>query len=111
MKKKLDEAKGLWAEYLHEILWSYHTRLHSTTRETPFRMVYGVDAMILVEINTPTWRRLAFNESINLEGLDVLADLLDEIRETTHVIEFAAKQRIAQRFNIKVRQRGSIRKN
>lgn len=39
MKKKLEEAKGLWDEYVHEILWSYHTTQHSTTRETPFRMV------------------------------------------------------------------------
>lgn len=28
LKKKLDDAKGLWAEVLHEILWSYHTRVH-----------------------------------------------------------------------------------
>lgn len=54
MKKKLDKSKGLWIEYLDEILWSYHTTPHSTTQEAPFRMVYGVDAMIPVEINTPT---------------------------------------------------------
>lgn len=53
MKKKMDWAKGLWIEYLHEFLWSYHTTPHLTTWETPFRMVYGVDAMIPVEINTP----------------------------------------------------------
>lgn len=53
MKKKLDEAKGLWVEYLHAILWSYHTMPHSTTRDTPFRMVYGADAIIPVKINTP----------------------------------------------------------
>lgn len=50
--------------------------------------------------------RLAFDESINSEGLDIFADLLDEVRETTHIIEFTAKQRIAQMFNIKVRQMG-----
>lgn len=32
MKKKLDEAKGLSVEYLHEIIWSYHTNPHSTTK-------------------------------------------------------------------------------
>lgn len=91
MKKKLDEAKGLWAEYLHKILWSYHTTPYSTTRETPFRMVYSEDAMVLVEINTPTLRHLTFDKSINSEGLDVLEDLFDEIRETNHVREFSAK--------------------
>lgn len=103
MKKKLDEANGLWAEYLHEIMWSYHTTLHSTTRKTPFMMVNGANAMILVEINTLTWRRLAFDESVNSKGLDNSTDLLDEIMEITHIIEFTAKQRITRRFNIKVR--------
>lgn len=43
LKKKLDDAKGLWAEHLHEILWSYHTIRLSTTKESPFTMVYGED--------------------------------------------------------------------
>lgn len=49
MRKNLDEPKWLCVEYLHEILWSYHTTPHSTTKETPFRMVYGVEAIIPVE--------------------------------------------------------------
>lgn len=87
-KRKLDEAKGKWAEYLHEIMWSYHTTTHSTTRENPFRMVYGADAMIPVEINTPTWRHIAFDENANSNGLDNSVDLLDKIRETIHIREF-----------------------
>lgn len=51
MKKKLDEANGLWAEYLHEILWLYHTTPHSTTKDTPFQMVYRDDEMIHIEVN------------------------------------------------------------
>jgi hypothetical protein len=30
--------------------------------ETPFTMVYGTDAMLPVEIDTPTWRRDTFSE-------------------------------------------------
>lgn len=74
MKKKLDEAKGLWAEYMHAILWSYHTLSHSTTLGTPFKMVYGADAMIPIDINTPTWGRQAFDESVNSEGLNISTD-------------------------------------
>lgn len=62
--------------------------------------------MIPIEINTLTWGCLAFDESTNSKGLDISADLLDEIREMAHIKEFTAKQRITQRFNIKVRQRG-----
>lgn len=39
LKKKLDNAKGLWDEMFHEILLSYYTTTHSTTKENPFTMV------------------------------------------------------------------------
>lgn len=55
-------------------------------------MVYGVDAMVSIEINTPTLRRIAFDESANSEGLDNSTYLLDEVMETTHIREFASKQ-------------------
>lgn len=55
LKKSLDDTKGLWEELLHEILWLYHTIMHTTTRENPFAMVYGADAMFPVEIYMPSW--------------------------------------------------------
>lgn len=53
IKKKLDNTKGLWTKQLHKIIWLYHTTHHSTTGEAPFTLVYGVDAMLLVRIDTP----------------------------------------------------------
>lgn len=76
MKKKLDEANGIWTEYLHGILWSYHITPHSTTKETPFQMLYEADAMILVEVNSKTWHWLNFDDELNKEGLDNLTDLI-----------------------------------
>lgn len=52
LKKKLGDAKGLWAKLLHEILWSYDTTPQSTTMETPFSIVYGPDLIRPVEIET-----------------------------------------------------------
>lgn len=76
MKKKMDEEKGIWSEYLHEILWSYHSTPHSTTKETLFRMVYEADAIMLVEVNFITWRRVNLDNSFNEEGLNNSADLI-----------------------------------
>lgn len=61
IKKKLDDAKGLWDELLYEILWSYHTTPHLTTKETPFTVVYGADAMLAIEVEMPSWRDSQFN--------------------------------------------------
>nr|KYP60324.1 hypothetical protein KK1_015778 [Cajanus cajan] len=47
LKKRLGSAKGAWAEELPEVLWAYRCTPQSTTKETPFRLTYGADAMIL----------------------------------------------------------------
>jgi len=58
LKKRLEVAKGLWVEELPMVMWSYHTTPHSSTQETPFRMVYGLDAMIPIEVMEPSARVL-----------------------------------------------------
>nr|KYP37331.1 Transposon Ty3-I Gag-Pol polyprotein [Cajanus cajan] len=55
LKKRLGEVKGAWAEQLPEVLWAYRCTPQSTTQETPFRLVYGSDAMIPVEIGEPSF--------------------------------------------------------
>lgn len=65
MKKKLDDAKGLWDDYHHKILWSYHTTPHSATKETASHMVYEANTKIPVEVDSPTWHRTNFNDEIN----------------------------------------------
>lgn len=44
--KNLDDAKGLWAEKLHETLWAYITNHKSSTGETPFDLAFGVKAVM-----------------------------------------------------------------
>lgn len=85
-----------------QVLWSYHTTPHSTTKETPLTMDYGTDAMLPVEIDTHTWRRDNFSDEANETGIRCTMDMIDGIREDAHIREFAAKQRAARRYNFKV---------
>ncbi|RDX73186.1 hypothetical protein CR513_47242, partial [Mucuna pruriens] len=55
-EKRLEEAKGRWVEELLQVLWSYHTTLHSATHETSFYLTFGIDAMILVEVEESSSR-------------------------------------------------------
>jgi len=41
LKRRLEKAKGTWAEEVSRIVWAYHTTPQSTTGETPFSLVYG----------------------------------------------------------------------
>jgi len=38
-----------WSEEVPIILWAYHTTPQSTTKEMPFGLVYGSDAIIPVK--------------------------------------------------------------
>ena len=62
-----------------QILWAYHTTPQSTTKEMPFSLVYGSDAMIPVEIQKSSLRfqNIVIEESN--EGRKVNLDLLDEV--------------------------------
>ena len=54
IKTRLEGAKGLWPEELPNILWAYRTTVRTPTGETPFRLTYGTEAVIPVEIGLTT---------------------------------------------------------
>ncbi|XP_057723596.1 uncharacterized protein LOC130939511 [Arachis stenosperma] len=100
LKKRLDNKKGTWADELASVLWSYRTTEQSSTKETPFRLIYGLDAIIPVEIGEPSPRLL-----LKGVGAAVEKDLKDEAREMTHLTETALEQRMVLRYNTKVLKR------
>jgi len=68
LKGRLGNSKGLWAEKLSEILYAYKCMPQTTTRETPFNLTYGTDALIPVKVNEPTLRRKIEDWDINKRG-------------------------------------------
>ena len=50
------------------------------TGETPFRLTYGNEAVILVEIGLTSYRVDNHNEARNEEGIRLQLDLVDEVR-------------------------------
>src|ERR1044072_3910582 len=50
LSKKVDEGKGNWAEELSVVLWSYNITPQLSTGETPFKLTYGTDAMLPLEV-------------------------------------------------------------
>ena len=56
IKIKLDEAKGAWLEELPNVLWAYRTTARTPTRETLFKLTYGIEAVILVGVGVTSTR-------------------------------------------------------
>ncbi|XP_072066956.1 uncharacterized protein [Arachis hypogaea] len=105
LKKKLDDSKGEWAELILEVLWSYNTTEQSTTKETPFRLVYGSDAMIPIEVSLQNTRTTNADESDNTQSRRTELDLLEETRDISALQQVAARRAIARKYNKRLKQR------
>ncbi|XP_072084449.1 uncharacterized protein [Arachis hypogaea] len=100
LKRRLDQKKGALADELASVLWSYRTTQQSATGKMPFRLTYGVEAIIPVEVGEPSPRLLLGRVEEAVEK-----DLVDEAREMAHLSEMALKHRMALRYNAKVLKR------
>ncbi|CAJ2677241.1 unnamed protein product [Trifolium pratense] len=106
LRRRLDQNKKKWVEELESVLWAYRTTPHSTTGETPFRMVYGTEAVIPVEVGEPSRRtEQPLEEEMNDEALREELDLVEEIRTGASLREATLKQKIAARHDVKVIKR------
>lgn len=81
MKKRLDDAKGRWTEELYNVLWAYRTTPRTATGETPFKLAYGTEALIPLDVGVGADRIATYDLFPNIEGLKTNMDLLDEVRE------------------------------
>jgi len=50
LQKKLDHAKGKWADELHGVLCYLRTMEKTATGETPFMLAYGSEAVLPVDV-------------------------------------------------------------
>jgi hypothetical protein len=56
IKKKIEENPKRWHKVLLEALYAHHIFKHSTIKVTPFELVYGQEAVLLVEVNLDALR-------------------------------------------------------
>ncbi|GMH16344.1 hypothetical protein Nepgr_018185 [Nepenthes gracilis] len=66
LKTKLEDAGGSWVDELASVLWSYQTTPKEPTRETPFSLCYGTEAVILIEIGFSSFRVKFLTCKVNL---------------------------------------------
>jgi len=105
LKKRLDNAKGRWVDELPSVLWSYRVTKQTATKETPYALAYGCEAMIPAEIGATSDRVLYYEEQQNQAQRQASLDISEEMRETALIRMAAYKQKIANYFNTKVKKR------
>ena len=65
----------------------------TSTRETPFQLVYKSEAVILTEVGLTSYRVGNYDENRNDEAMRLQLNMVDEVRA-------AAEQRLAQYQNL-----------
>jgi transposase InsO family protein len=96
LRRMIGIHKTSWQTMLFLVLWAYQTSVKSTTGFTPFRLVYGVEAILPIECEIPSLKlaiELLPNTSAEEERLLYLMRLDETRRDATLVIE-AQKKRV-----------------
>ncbi|XP_010669933.1 uncharacterized protein LOC104887048 [Beta vulgaris subsp. vulgaris] len=105
IKKKLDNAKGLWVEELQLVLWSIRTTAKNSIGGTPFMLVYGSKAILPIEIEEPTLRVMLYSEEATWAALRTALDQVPEVRGNALLRMQLYKLSMAREFNKRVARR------
>ena len=98
----LEGEKGIWPEELPSILWAYKTTARTPTGETPFRLTYGNEAVILAKIELISYRVDNLDEARNDEAIHLQLDLVDEVRAIAEQRLARYQDRMAKHYNSRV---------
>ena len=81
IKAQLKGVKGAWSEVLPGVLWAYRTTTRTPAVETPFKLAFGTEAVILVEVGVSSLRRAHYDKDTNNDELRLSLDCLPEVRD------------------------------
>nr|XP_033514003.1 uncharacterized protein LOC117278630 [Nicotiana tomentosiformis] len=98
LKKKLEDAKGNWQMSYRVCCGHIEKMMKSATGETFFSLMYGAEALILMDIRESTIRYSQANEEVNNETLLIKLDLLEEHQNLAYMRVVAQKQRMERYY-------------
>jgi hypothetical protein len=79
IKKKIEDNPRRWHEILSEALWAHRISRHGATRVTPFELVYGQEAILLVEVNLAAYRLAKQSELSAVDYHDLMMNNIDDV--------------------------------
>jgi hypothetical protein len=93
---------------LSKALWAHRISKHSTTKVTPFELVYGQETILPVEVNLDALRIARQNELSAIDYHNFMLDRLDEVSDE-RVKALGAierdKLRVAKGYNKRVKEK------
>ena len=102
------ETSRDWSEKLPFALWAYRSSFRTSTRAMPYSLVYGMEVVLLVEIEMGSLRVALEQQIFEIEWAQARFDqlnLLDEkkLRAIDHIQAYQRKMARAFRKRVKLR--------
>ncbi|XP_073051318.1 uncharacterized protein [Primulina eburnea] len=98
LKARLYGKGKNWVEELPSVLYAYWTTPRSCTRETPYSLVYGSEAVLPVEIGQSSTRIESY-PSNNDQARVIELDLVEERRDQAAIRMEAYRSRLMKSYN------------
>jgi hypothetical protein len=106
IKKKISDNPKHWHKILSEALWAHRISKHHATKVSPFELVYGQEAILLVEISLNAVRIARQNDLTISDYYNLMMDNIDEAtdKRVTALGEIEKdKIMVAKAYNKKVK--------
>jgi hypothetical protein len=107
IKKKIEENPKKWHEVLSEALWAHRISKHSTSKVTPFKLVYGQEVVLPIELNLNDLRIARQNRLPAIDYHNLVPDRLNKVSDekvrALGEIE-RDKLRVARAYNKRVKE-------
>jgi hypothetical protein len=81
IKKKIEENPRRWHEVVSEALWAHRISRHGATKVTLFKLVYGQEAVLPIEVNLDAYRLAKQNDLSTVVYHDLMMDNINEVTD------------------------------
>lgn len=75
------------------------------TGYTPFTLAYGSEAMIPIELEVSSYRKIHYDSKKSEKLMSDLFDMIDEKRDEVDLRAVAHRKQVAQHYNTKIKNR------
>ena len=99
LKRKVQENRKNWPDMLDEILWAYRTTQREATQQTPYSLVFGMEAVTPLELIEPSLRVSTYSSDVNAEERNTDLELITELRDKARVRVMEYQRRVKKAFD------------
>ena len=89
-----NQKKGKWADELPKVIWSHNTSESRTTKFTPFRLLYGAEAITPEELKNRSLRVTHQVEAVPSDDKDLME--LDILQASENLEKYQQKPQSAE---------------